>query len=164
MSAVHANCFDASALIKRYIQEKGSDIIRQYWQREAIKFTTSLCFYETLTLLKVNYLYRKKLDQADYRRANLDLCSWFGDVVLKEYPEPHFLSPKVFFEAQKMADQYQLDLSDGFQIVSVRDGFNAHLWWGESRTILVTADKKLAKAARAEGVRVWSVLEEPPPP
>jgi predicted nucleic acid-binding protein len=28
---------------------------------------------------------------------------------------------------------------------------------------LVTADKKLAKAARAEGLRVWSVLEEPTP-
>jgi hypothetical protein len=57
-----------------------------------------------------------------------------------------------------------LDLSDAFQIVSVKESFGAHMWRGDSRTILVTADRKLAKAARAEDLRVWSVLEEPAPP
>jgi hypothetical protein len=61
-----------------------------------------------------------------------------------------------------MVGKYQLDLSDAFQILSVKIGFAAHLSGG-SQTILVTADKKLAKAARAEGLRVWSVLEEPTP-
>jgi predicted nucleic acid-binding protein len=163
MSAVRANCFDASALIKRYVQEKGSDIIHEYWRKEATKFTTSLCFYETLTQLKVNHFYRKTLDREGYHRATLDLCSWFGEVVLKDYPEPTFLSPQVFFDAQKIVDKYQLDLSDAFQILSVKIGFGACLSGGESQTILVTADKKLAKAARAEGLRVWSVLEEPVP-
>jgi predicted nucleic acid-binding protein len=82
--------------------------------------------------------------------------------VLKDYPEPTFLSPKVFFDVQKMIDKYQLDLSDAFQILSVKKGFGACLS-GESQTILVTADEKLAKAAKAEGLRVWSILEEPAP-
>jgi hypothetical protein len=60
-----------------------------------------------------------------------------------------------------MIDKYQLDLSDAFQILSVK-AFAPHMIGG-SRTILVTADKELAKAARAEGLRVWSVLEEPAP-
>jgi predicted nucleic acid-binding protein len=163
MSALHGSCFDASALIKRYLQEDGSDIIRTYWNQRTSKYTTSLCFYETLTLLKVAHFYRKTLDRPGYYRATEDLCSWFAEVVLKEYPEPNFLSPKVFYDAQKMVDQYQLDLSDAFQIMSVKAGFDAHSI-GDSRPILVTADKNLAKAARIEGIRVWSVLEEPPPP
>jgi predicted nucleic acid-binding protein len=159
MSAVRGNCFDASALIKRYVQEQGSDIIRSYWGREATKFTTSLCFYETLTQLKVSHFYRKPLDLEAYHKASLDLCSWFGEFVLKDYSEPNFLSPNVFFEAQKMVDTYQLDWSDAFQILSVKIGFAAYLRGGKSETILVTADKKLAKAARVEGLRVWSILE-----
>ena len=162
MSAVRANCFDASALIKRYVQEEGSDIIRAYWATEATKLTTSLCFYETLSALKVHHFYRKTLDRDGYRKANHSLCSWFAEVVLRNYPEPKFLLPKVFFDAQKMADQYQLDLSDAFQIISVKTGFAAH-FTGDSRTILVTSDNDLAKAARTEGLRVWNVLSEPAP-
>lgn len=157
-TAVRANCFDASALIKRYVQEQGSDRIRKYWAQEATKFTTSLCFYETLTQLKVCHFYRKTLNREEYHRTTLDLCSWFAEVVLKDYPEPKFLSPSVFFEAKKMVDKYQLDLSDAFQILSVK-AFAPHMIGG-SRTILVTADEELGKAARAEGLRVWSVLEE----
>jgi predicted nucleic acid-binding protein len=160
-TAVRANCFDASALIKRYVHEQGSEIIHKYWEQEATKFTTSLCFYETLAQLKVCHFYRKTLDREGYHRATLDLCSWFAEVVLKDYPEPNFLSPGVFFEAQKMVDKYQLDLSDAFQILSVK-AFAPHMIGG-SRTILVTADKELAKAALAEDLRVWSVLEEPAP-
>jgi predicted nucleic acid-binding protein len=159
---MRGNCFDASALIKRYVEEEGSDIVRKYWAREVIKFTTSLCFYETLSALKVNFFYRKKLNQDDYKKANLDLCSWYA-TTLKEHPEPQFLSPNVFFDAQKMADKYQFDLSDAFQIVSVREGFNARMWWGDSRRILVTADTKLAKAARAESLLVWRSLRNRPP-
>jgi predicted nucleic acid-binding protein len=162
MSAVRANCFDASALIKRYVQEQGSEIIHRYWKQEATKFTTSLCFYETLTLLKVNHLYRKTLNREEYHKATLDLCSWFGDFVVPNYPEPKFLSSTVFFEAQKLVDKHQLDLSDAFQIITVKDGFASYLKNG-SQTILVTADKELAKAARSEGLRVWSVLKEPAP-
>jgi len=34
---------------------------------------------------------------------------------------------------------------------------------GDSKTFLVTAGRELAKAARAEELRVWSILEEPAP-
>lgn len=60
------------------------------------------------------------------------------------------------------AEKHGLDLSDAFQIHSVKEGFFSNMC-GDSKTYLVTADKKLAKAARAEELRVWSVLEEPAP-
>ena len=160
-TAVRANCFDASALLKLYVQEDGSDELRTYWNREPTKFTTSLCFYEALTLLKVCHFYRKILDVEAYKKATLDLCAWFG-VISKDIPEPNFLSPAVFFAAQRTAERYKIDLSDAFQIHTVKEGFFSHLS-ADSRTILVSADRDLVKAARAEGLRVWSILDELPP-
>ena len=158
---VRANCFDASALLKLYVQEDGSETLRAYWRRESTKFTTSLCFYEALGQLKVFHFYREVLDLAAYKHATLELCAWYR-TVSEIIPELNFLSPKVFFAAQRTAETHGLDLSDAFQIHSVKEGFFSKLS-GDSKTILVTADKKLAKAARAEGIRVWHILEEPAP-
>ncbi len=159
--ALHANCFDASALLKRYVQEDGSEILRAYWNREPTKFTTSLCFYETLTKLKHFHFYRKTLDSAEYKTATRDLYAWYGEVS-KQISEPNFLSLKVFLAAERTAETHGLDLSDAFQILSLKEGFFSKMS-GDSKTILVTADAKLAKAARAEGLRVWNLLDEPPP-
>ncbi len=159
--AVRANCFDASALLKLYVQEDGSETVRAYWRHEPTKFTTSLCFYETLTQLKVCHFYRRVLDSAEYKHATLDLCAWYG-AVSKKVPELDFLSPEVFFAAQRTAEKHGLDLSDAFQIHSVKEGFFSKMSGG-STTILVTADRELAKAAKAEGLRVWNIMEEPAP-
>ena len=160
-NAVRANCFDASALVKLYVVEKDSDTLRAYWNRESTKFTTSLCFYETLTLLKVHHFYRKTLDAEAYKASSLDLCSWFA-TVSQYIPDLNFLSPTVFFAAQRTAEKYGIDLSDAFQIHSVKEGFFSKLC-GDSKTILVSADSDLVKAARAEGIRAWNVLNEAPP-
>jgi predicted nucleic acid-binding protein len=159
--AVRANCFDASALVKRYVSENRSEELRVYWNREPTKFTTSLCFQEALTQLKVCHFYRKTLTSEQYRKATLDLCAWYG-AVSKKVPELNFLSPEVFFAAQCTAEKHGLDLSDAFQIHSVKEGFFSNMS-GDSTTILVTADRELAKAAKAEGLRVWSILDEPAP-
>jgi len=159
--AIRANCFDASALLKLYIQEDGSAILRAYWNREPTKFTTSLCFYEALTQLKVCHFYRKVLDLAAYKDATLNLCAWYS-TVSESITELNFLSPEVFFAAQRTAETYKLDLSDAFQIHSVKEGFFSKLH-GDSKTILVTADDKLAKAARSEGIRVWYIMDEQAP-
>lgn len=159
--AVRANCFDASALLKLYVPEEGSDILREYWGSESTKFTTSFCLYETLSLLKVCYFYRKTINLETYKNSSLDLCSWFSavSVNIREMP---FLSPEVFFSAQKIAEIYNLDLSDALQLLSVKEGYFSQMSC-KSKTILVTADKKLADAARTEGLRVWNLLMEPIP-
>ncbi len=93
--AVRSNCFDASALLKLYMPEEGSEILHEYWRREPTKFTTSFCFYEMLSMLKVHHFYKKTIDLETYKKATLDLCSWFATVSesIRELP---FLSPEVF--------------------------------------------------------------------
>lgn len=158
---LRANCFDASALVKLYVPELKSDILREYWGREPTKFTTSLCFYETISVLKAHHFNRGTIDLETYQKATLDLCSWFA-TVSESIKELHFLSPEIFFKAQKTAERYKLDLSDAFQLLSLQEGFFSQMR-GESETILVTADKPLAEAARMEGLRVWYLMEEPIP-
>jgi predicted nucleic acid-binding protein len=74
----------------------------------------------------------------------------------------NFTEPNTFVEAKEIAQRNQLDLSDAFQILSVKKGYFSVLV-NESSTILVTADKELAGAARNEGLRAWNLMVEPAP-
>lgn len=161
MGAVRANCFDASALVKLYINEKGSDIIQNYFNSEPTKYTTPLCYYEAINLLKVKHFYQKEISMDNYHNTTFSLTAWFSHIV-KDIKDLDFLSPIVFKNVQDISKKYSLDLSDAFQILSVKEGFFSGLAMG-SKTILVSADKKLSKAARDEGLRVWYFLNEPKP-
>lgn len=160
-SWARANCLDASALVKLYVEEIGSDILRQYAETEPTRYTTPFCFFEALNVLKVKWLYRKEISKEEYHDASLSLTSWFSHIS-KRIPDLDFTDPLIFMEVKTLSDKYSLDLSDAFQILSVKKGFFSGLA-GESRTILVTADEGLAKASRNEGIRAWHFLTEPKP-
>jgi predicted nucleic acid-binding protein len=160
-TAYHANCFDASALVKLYISENGADIVRSYFRSEGTKYTTPFCFYEALNVLKVKWRYRKEITKDQYLHASLDLTAWYG-AASERVNDLDFTSPMIFADAQRLVDKTSLDLSDAFQILSVKSGYFSDLV-GNSRTILVTGDKELADAARAEGIRAWNFMEEPAP-
>ena len=160
-TAIRVNCFDASALVKLHVEEPGSDILRQYAEMESTKYTTPYCFYEALSVLKVKWLYRREISKEEYHDASLSLTSWFS-CTTKRIPDLDFTDPHVFVEVESISERYSLDLSDAFQILSVKKGYFSGLT-GDSRTILVTADCCLAKAARNEGIKAWYCLEEPEP-
>jgi predicted nucleic acid-binding protein len=161
MSAVRANLFDASALVKLYVNEKGSDIIKSYFDSEPTKYTTPLCFYETLNVLKAKCFYKNEISEEEYHKATFGLAAWFYSVV-KNIEDLNFLSSTVFTNVQEIAQKHSLDLSDAFQILSLKEGYFSGLG-SESKTVLVSADKKLSKAAREEGLRVWYFLKESKP-
>ena len=159
--AARANCLDASALVKLYVKENGSEILNQYFRDEATRYATPICFYEALSVLKVKWLYRKEISRDEYLSASFSMTAWFSvsSHVLKDID---FLSPYVFRDVRSIAERHSLDVSDAFQILSVRDGYFSGLM-DDSRTVLVTADEALAEAARDEGVQTWYILKEPPP-
>ena len=161
MGAVRANCFDASALVKLYINERGSDIIKDYFNSEPTKYTTPLCFYEALNVLKAKHFHHKEISADEYHDAAFGLAAWFSHIA-RDMKDLDFLSPIVFNNVIEVAKRHSLDLSDAFQILSVKEGFFSGLV-DESKTVLVSADKKLSKAAKEEGLRVWYFLDEPKP-
>jgi len=156
-----ANCFDASALVKVFVEEVGSNIVREYFNhRSPTKYTTPFCFYETLSALKLKWL-RGQLTKEQYTEASFRLVAWFGSST-RYARDIDLAEPAVFFRVRDIAERYGIDLSDAFQVISVKEGYFSHLI-NESRTVLVTADKRLAEVARGEGVRSWYCIEEPEP-
>jgi predicted nucleic acid-binding protein len=158
--ALHATCFDASALVKRYIDEPGCDGLRLYWNMQKTKYTTPFCLYETLGVLKRHKI-KGRLTKDAYMKSANDLVVWFraSDSRINDLD---FTDREVFHDAKELATDTDLDLSDAFQLLSLQAGYFAGLV-GESKTLLVTADEPLAKEARKRGLPVWDCLREPMP-
>jgi predicted nucleic acid-binding protein len=159
--AVRADFFDASALVKVFSREPGSDIALAYFNSRPTKHTTAFCFYEAMNVLKSKWKSQGRLSREEYLAATFQLTAWFGASAAR-VRELDFTDPLVFGRATDLVQRHALDYSDAFQILSVRDGYFSSLV-GESSTVLATADRGLASAARAEGLRVWNMLDEPPP-
>lgn len=156
--SVKAHYLDASALIKLLIdikeEEGGRESLRTYFNANTGFHTTSLCFAEAFGVLKVKYFYKKEIRQEEYLKAVENLI--WGKIEIDDVPIRQF---EVFTEAKRLVSQYQIDLSDAMQIVTIMKGKYSVLC-DRSKSILITADKLLAKAAREEGVRVWDCLTE----
>jgi len=157
-----ANCFDASALIKVFTQEPGSELVLGYFTyRSPTKYTTPFCFYEALNVLKVKWLYRHELTKDEYTKAAFKIVAWFTASSGHTH-DIDFKDPVIFSKVRELTELHTLDLSDAFQIISVKEGYFSHLVY-DSQTVLVTADENLAKVARIEGVKSWYCLGDPEP-
>jgi predicted nucleic acid-binding protein len=159
--AARADFFDASALVKIYSEEHGSNVVREYFFSRSTRYTTPFCFYEAMNILKGKWKYKGQLTIDQYLNAAFRLTAWFG-ASSSQVKDLNFAEPTTFAEARKIAENGQLDLSDAFQILSVKKGYFSVLV-NDSSTVLVTADKALAEAAIAEGLRAWNIMLEPPP-
>jgi predicted nucleic acid-binding protein len=151
MKDVRTQYLDASALVKLLVDERHSQELRAYLH-DSIVATTPLCFAETLGVLKNKWL-RKYLTQAQYLSAVDELIVMIRDenLILEDIG---FATSGVYTDVEHVAAQYSLDISDALQLVTLRHGF-----YGrppeDSQADLVTADAKLAQAARAERLNVW---------
>ena len=165
MSAVKCHYWDASALVKLAAEDKdeepGRDIIRTYYNSETNFFATSLCLCEAIGVFKAKYLYKKQLTQEEYVTTIKKFISDTvgGKLQIDELP---LLSPKLVDEAERLMMKHGLDFVDCAQIVTILHGRFSVLG-AESKSVLITADKDLAKAARSEGARVWYCIDEPIP-
>lgn len=157
-----ASFFDASALVKLYVDEPQSDVVRGYFNTEATKFTSTFCFYETLNILKSKWKHSAKLTRDEYLEACFRLTAWhaFNE---RYITNPELTEPKTLHAARDLAKSTNLDMSDALQLISVKEGYFSALSSG-SQTVFVTADKDLAVQARNLGLRVWEVMSEAPPP
>ena len=61
----------------------------------------------------------------------------------------------IFKKVSKLSMDYDLDVADAIQIYSILEGKYRHLT-KESSSVLITADDKLERAAKINGIRVWN--------
>ena len=160
MSAIRTHYLDTSALVKLFIDEAGTDVLKVYFDNHSVFHTTSLCFAEALGVLKSKNS-RKHISNEVYLSASEDLCiSAFGHDI--QIDEISITEPKAFRKSESLSKKYGIDLIDCFQIYTLLHG-SLSILAEDSRPILITADKDLAKAAKSEGVRAWDILNDDVP-
>jgi predicted nucleic acid-binding protein len=162
--SIKAHYFDASALVKLVADDAderaGRDVLRKYHREHAHPgYTTSFCIAEAFGAFKLKFL-RKKISEAQYIKCVRDFVLTTGNTF--QVDEVPILSPLVRDETERLIATYKIDFIDCFQIVTIMQG-KFRIFVGESQSILITADRELARVARAEGARVWECTSEPAP-
>lgn len=158
--AVKVRYLDASALVKLYVDEPQSDVVRAFVNAEPKPFqTTTLCFAEALNVLKRKWL--NGLSTQAYLNAvhHLIVDAWGNAIEIQDFG---LLDPFVESDIDRMVTAYVIDVSDALQLLTIAKGVHS-IFVGESRSVLITADARLAQAADSEHIRVWNCTDGPAP-
>ena len=141
MNEIKPHYFDASVIVKLFIEEEYSDVAKRIYGETSARFTTSLCFAESLAVIKKKSL--KKSDTKAYLDSTLELIEIIKDGGL-QIEEQNIFSREIYDEAELLVNKYKIDLADIFQIISIERSFmKKH----GMKCTLVTADKDLHEAA-----------------
>ena len=159
---IKASHLDASAAVKLILQERGSQYIRSYFKDRSGFFITGFCLAEALGVLKRKWC-RGELSQEQYFERCYVLLAYLRKPSRIRVDEIELSSLDTFAKAEEIARRHKLDLSDSLQLASVKHGRFSSCVPG-FKTVLITADRALASAAKKEGLRVWNCEEEATPP
>jgi predicted nucleic acid-binding protein len=161
---IYASYFDASALVKLVAndadEEPGRAAVRRHYFDNALMFSTSFCVAECLSAFKSKFT-RKRIEKAEYIRYVREFLR-LGLGLRLQLEDVEVLSPAMYGEALDLVEQYGIDFIDAMQIVTLLKGRFRGLVQG-SQSLLITADRELARVARAESARVWECTTEPQP-
>lgn len=170
MKFIRIHYLDASAIVKLVLKEPGSAELRQYFGKESDFTATSLCFAEALGVLKVKRFNQKNMTDEEYFSGCDELMAYVagGNIDIEDI---EIQDRSVFDEVEKLTRKHNqgkpkdktIDISDAFQIVSIKRNYFSQFPNTDSKPILITGDQALANAARGEGLRVWYCIDEQPP-
>jgi predicted nucleic acid-binding protein len=146
---------DTSALVKLVIDEGGHQEVRSFFYSDTNFCSTSLCLAEALGVIK-NKWNRSLINEEQYFNATRELIiSAWGQKI--EVNDIDLFTPESQKAVEELARKHKLDLSDALQLETIKQGTYSHLG-PNSASVLSTADKKLAEAAKAEGIRSWNCI------
>ncbi len=148
-------------------------MIRQYFEKESGFWMTSICFAEALGRLKSKYFNKKKVEKIKkikgaktkakaiekYLAPCDELISYVEEKI--QIDDISITNIYIFYEVEKLVGKYLIDVSDAFQIVSIKHSYFSK--FKESKPILITADEDLAEAAKKEGLNTWYFIREHSP-
>ncbi len=152
---------DTSAMIKLVLNEVGSSELKTYISKNSTFWTTSVCFGEALGILKVEHFHRKNISKKKYLASVEVLVSYLKQKI--SIQEVNIADRQIYSKIEDTVKKHLLDFADAIQLVTLTTGFPS-VFEGESKTIFITGDKKLAIAATNEKIRVWNIVKEPCPP
>lgn len=158
MGLIRTHYLDASAIVMLFVEEPGSDKLRAYIGPHATRHTTSLCLAESLGVLKAKYKHHH-ITHERYLACCEELMAFLreGSLVVEDV---QLSTRAIFDQAEDLCRKYAMDFSDACQLLTLRTGLLSKLE-GESSPTLVTADQKLAQAAKREGLKAWDCVHDP---
>lgn len=159
--ALRPYLLDASALLKLFLDEPGSDRVRTLFQRASWIETTWLCVAETYGRLKALWL-KGQIDEGKYLSSLFVLNTYLRD-------EKVTLTGQMVQDLQDyltirdLVQKHAIDFSDALQFVAIRESMKATLV-GDSRPMLVTSDGGMLEVARLYGIVTWNPEGDDPIP
>lgn len=164
--ALRVAFMDASALVMLVAKEPGSDLVaRLYGDINFHLATTELCKLEALRALGQKWK-ASSLPQGAYHSAAHELLCCIRTPTVHHgriHADTVDLGEdEVFFRAMELANRHRVDLSDALQLYFLLHGKFRSLA-GPSQVLLVTGEKALTAAAKAEGLDAWYCREGPYP-
>ena len=137
--------FDTSALVKRYINESGSEVIDNTIDKANEIFVSALTHIEAISALR-RLLTEENICKADYKRIKSELEKDFKDFTILP------LSQKTLNKAYQIVDVEDLRTLDAIQLATVIIA---------SKIIdqLVVADQRLLSAAKNNNIDTLDPLK-----
>jgi len=137
---------DTSAIVKRYIEERGSDAVHKVYEsslrRELHIAFSAWNIGETMVALG-KYLSRNYISEQEYRTAKYffisELTRFSKLKLLKLIP----VKTKIITDSIILIEKHRLYVADAIQILSAKEAGSDEFY---------TADKKLHEAAVSEGL------------
>jgi len=142
--------FDTSAIVKRYHQESGSEIVDRIF--EGILKKQSKAILSTLAVLEFTSALRRKVTTGEVTWKQLrDSIGTFLKEVYENFRIER-VDEGMFADSLELILKYGLSTLDSLQLVSsirVSEAFT-----DKSKIIFTSADEELCKAAEKEGFKV----------
>ena len=163
MAYIVHHYLDACILAKAVLQEPGHSEVAAYLTKEPGFFfsITPFAFYEALGVLKRKWN-QKKLSEAEYYLCVSRLAEFIEQELISIDADCDIPNRALLSTARDLVGKYQIDYSDAMQLLSVIHGKHRRNAY-ESKTVFVSEDDTLVKAARNEGLRTWHFGKEPAP-
>lgn len=151
---------DANCLVKLVVGESGSSELRNYFFGNGVVCaTTTFCFHEALGVLKSKWINRKRPDcisEETYLAACEDLCALVEDQNI-QLDEISIADRRTFHESEQLVQAHKIDLSDAFQLVTLKRGMFARLNAGNP--VLISEDAGMVSAAHKENLQAAKIRD-----
>ena len=156
--SVKVKYFDTSAIVKLFIDEEGSEHIKNYYINNCNFCCTEMTFYEAFNVLKARLFKRNTKNNYFKSVGDLAIMGWGGKLEI-ETIQMHDYS--VFKDVNDIAIKYDIDVADAIQIYAIIKG-KYSFFASDSKTVLITADERLEKAGEDNKIRVWNCKNNRP--
>jgi len=131
---------DSSALLKIYLNEKGSEEAEKWVGKADMIFVSAITHIECASAFQ-RLFYTKYIDKKQYQDLNQEISFDFPFFKIVD------LGEEVEFVALKILEQYQMRSLDAIQLASL-------LFAGDEVQSFLVCDQKLKKYAIKEGIHV----------